>query len=119
MSLSGNNESFREKSAPKDKDSDSKASGKVTVYVRCRPLQSKELLHTHTLRNKCVSVAPNSNNQKVVIQGTKKEFVFDRIFDEGTGQLDLYKSTVEPLLGDCFHGFNLTVLAYGQTGSGE
>lgn len=108
----------------KDKD-DVALSGQVAVYVRCRPPQSKELLKqqfnaTHMLQNeKCVSVAPNSRNQKVLIQGTNKEFVFDRIFDEDSDQLSLFRTTVEPLLPACFQGFNLTILAYGQTGSGQ
>jgi len=95
------------------------------VYIRCRPLQSKELLeqqfkttHTHH-SHKCVSVAPNSGSQKVLVQGTNKEFVFDRIFDEDAGQLSLFRATVEHLLPDCFRGINLTLLAYGQTGSGK
>ena len=105
------------------------ASGQVAVYVRCRPLQSKELLqqqfkaaHTHKHAqhsHKCVSVAPHSGSQKVVVQGTNKEFVFDHIFDEDAQQEEIFRRTVQPLLPDCFRGINLTILAYGQTGSGE
>lgn len=111
--------------------------GHVAVFVRCRPLQSKELLqqqfqaartmHSH----KCVSVAPHSHSQKILIQsqvgagasssggGKELQFVFDKIYDEDASQLHLFQTTVEPLLGDCFQGYNLTILAYGQTGSGR
>ena len=106
-------------------DKEGSSSGRVAVFVRCRPLQSQDLLRqqfaaTRTLHShKCVRVAPHSNDQKIVVQGSNKEFAFDKIYDEDSSQAVVFESTVEPLLDGCFEGFNLTILAYGQTGSGK
>jgi hypothetical protein len=87
---------------------------KVGVYVRCRPLLSKEIVEQRF--RKCISY---SSDPKRIIVGNAKDFLFDRVFDEETGQEELFNITVKPLVESCFLGFNATVLAYGQTGSGK
>ncbi|ODV95945.1 hypothetical protein PACTADRAFT_49376 [Pachysolen tannophilus NRRL Y-2460] len=46
-------------------------------------------------------------------------FVFDRLFDEGAQQEEVYNNTTKPLLDSILDGFNATVFAYGATGCGK
>ena len=49
--------------------------------------------------------------------GTKrykdKRFMFDRVFDRDSTQLDVYEATAKPLLDRLLDGYNATVFAYG------
>ncbi|GJJ07448.1 hypothetical protein Clacol_001650 [Clathrus columnatus] len=55
--------------------------------------------------------------------GTKRykdrRFLFDRVFDVGAHQRDVFEETAKPLLDGLFEGFNATVFAYGATGCGK
>ncbi|OAX39759.1 kinesin-domain-containing protein [Rhizopogon vinicolor AM-OR11-026] len=55
--------------------------------------------------------------------GTKrykdKRFMFDRVFDSGARQVDVYEATAKPLLNGLLDGYNATVFAYGATGCGK
>ncbi|KAG0705414.1 P-loop containing nucleoside triphosphate hydrolase protein [Suillus ampliporus] len=55
--------------------------------------------------------------------GTKrykdKRFMFDRVFDSGARQVDVYEATAKPLLYGLLDGYNATVFAYGATGCGK
>lgn len=55
--------------------------------------------------------------------GTKrykdKRFMFDRVFDSGARQGDVYEATAKPLLSGLLDGYNATVFAYGATGCGK
>ncbi|TDL29449.1 kinesin-domain-containing protein [Rickenella mellea] len=55
--------------------------------------------------------------------GTKrykdKRFIFDRVFDSDTKQVDVYEGTTRPLLDGLLDGYNATVFAYGATGCGK
>ncbi|KAG1820446.1 P-loop containing nucleoside triphosphate hydrolase protein [Suillus subaureus] len=55
--------------------------------------------------------------------GTKrykdKRFMFDRVFDSGARQGDVYEATAKPLLNGLLDGYNATVFAYGATGGTE
>ncbi|KAG1815320.1 P-loop containing nucleoside triphosphate hydrolase protein [Suillus variegatus] len=55
--------------------------------------------------------------------GTKrykdKRFMFDRVFDSGARQGDVYEATAKPLLNGLLDGYNATVFAYGATGCGK
>lgn len=82
------------------------------MCVRCRPLQSKEVL-TQKFKK---AVVLTSDNRKV-IAGDKKEFIFDTVFGENAEQEDIYGTCVENLIDGCFSGYNATVFAYGQTGT--
>lgn len=52
-------------------------------------------------------------------QGPAPVFHFDRVFDQGAGQGDVYDAVVSPLVGRFLAGYNATIMAYGQTGSGK
>ncbi len=42
-----------------------------------------------------------------------QRYTFDRVFDEGARQEDVYENTTRPLLDGLLDGFNATVFAYG------
>ncbi len=42
-----------------------------------------------------------------------KRFMFDRVFDGGATQADVYGATARPLLDGLLEGYNATVFAYG------
>lgn len=46
-------------------------------------------------------------------------FVFDKLFDLGASQDDVYCATTRPLLDSILDGYNATVFAYGATGCGK
>ncbi|ODQ67364.1 kinesin-domain-containing protein [Nadsonia fulvescens var. elongata DSM 6958] len=48
-----------------------------------------------------------------------RQFVFDRVFDEGATQEEVYRDTTMPLLDNVMNGINATVFAYGATGCGK
>lgn len=59
------------------------------------------------------SVVPASRKVKDQV------FAFDRVFDEGTNQSDVYEGTTRNLLDSVLDGYNATVFAYGATGCGK
>ncbi|QPG77102.1 hypothetical protein FOA43_004505 [Brettanomyces nanus] len=46
-------------------------------------------------------------------------FVFDRTFDEGSSQEEVYDYMGRPLLDKVLEGYNATIFAYGATGCGK
>jgi len=48
-----------------------------------------------------------------------KEFTFDRVFNEGSGQSQVFEQTCKPLVLDVLNGYNGTYFVYGQTGTGK
>jgi len=90
----------------------------IKVFVRCRPLNKDEkaarsysVLDTPGTREVIVKEKPMSS--------LTKTFNFDRVFGPSSKQLDVYRSVVEPLIGQVLQGYNCTVFAYGQTGTGK
>ena len=85
----------------------------MRVAVRARPLVSKEMIESPNIIVKCY----DQDNQLVI--GKDRAFTFDKVFDIGTRQQDVFEICVKNLVLGCFQGYNATVLAYGQTGSGK
>ncbi|RDD40339.1 Kinesin-like protein KIF27 [Trichoplax sp. H2] len=83
------------------------------VPVRVRPLLPQEKLQGY---DECIWSIPN---QPQVVIGKNKSFTFDYAFSQSTTQTELFENCVEPLLQNCFEGYNVTIFAYGQTGSGK
>lgn len=54
-----------------------------------------------------------------VILGKDKAFTYDNVYSQLSPQVEIYETSVQPLLKALFKGYNATVLAYGQTGSGK
>jgi len=107
--------------APKPAQGDSDA---FRVYVRIRPLNSREINNNTTRKGSTVEMRDNmvfvfdpENPSEV----TKKEkiFVFDNAFAEAKSTEEIYKETLTPALENMIQGFNSTVFAYGMTGAGK
>jgi len=73
---------------------------KVSVFVRCRPLSSKE-----RMGRRCLTITKDSVNVG------DKPFNFEAIFGEDSTQGLLYDSCVKDLVAGCFKGYNGTVFA--------
>lgn len=98
----------------------------LTVAVRVRPMNSKEL--------ECAgssSVVKVKNQDLMVCTGSGSTYIehifqYDHIFwsvDEDSSlyasQEDIFLALGEPLLNYAFSGYNACLFAYGQTGSGK
>ncbi|KYK59313.1 kinesin [Drechmeria coniospora] len=46
-------------------------------------------------------------------------FTFDKVFDMGCKQQDIFDFSIRPTVDDILNGYNGTVFAYGQTGAGK
>ncbi|XP_056635115.1 chromosome-associated kinesin KIF4 isoform X1 [Diorhabda sublineata] len=88
----------------------------VRVAVRVRPLVESE-------KSKgCRDVLDViEENEQIVIKTLDKDkaYTFNYVLSTFSTQQALYNRCVQPLLGNLFKGYNLTILAYGQTGSGK
>uniref|UniRef100_A0AC35TU35 Kinesin-like protein n=1 Tax=Rhabditophanes sp. KR3021 TaxID=114890 RepID=A0AC35TU35_9BILA len=97
---------------------------KIAVCVRVRPLSDKE-----TKRNEIEVVSTVNCKSLIVHQPQSKvdttkfiqnsPFDFDCVFDEHSGNEDVYKATIQPLIQTFFEQGFVTCFAYGQTGSGK
>jgi len=90
----------------------------IQVFVRCRPLNDTEKAQ----RSYSVVDTPNSKEITIKEKATSsltKTFQFDKVFGIKSKQLEVYRSVVEPLIGQVMQGYNCTVFAYGQTGTGK
>lgn len=98
----------------------------LTVAVRVRPMNSKELACTGA------SSAVKVKDQDLVVSTgnastyTEHVFQYDHVFwsvDEDSSfyasQEDVFLTLGEPLLNYAFSGYNACLFAYGQTGSGK
>ncbi|KAJ8965902.1 hypothetical protein NQ314_003843 [Rhamnusium bicolor] len=88
----------------------------VKVAVRIRPLVPNEISRGC---KEIVDVV--EENEQVIIRSTDKDkpFTFNYVLPSHTPQHELYNRCVQPLIGNLFKGYNVTILAYGQTGSGK
>mmetsp|Transcript_3040 Transcript_3040/g.7577 ORF Transcript_3040/g.7577 Transcript_3040/m.7577 type:complete len:713 (-) Transcript_3040:98-2236(-) len=97
---------------------------KIRVVVRKRPLNRKEIERAD---EDIVDVlGPDHmqvNETKVKVDLTKymerHQFSFDDTLDEHVTNDEVYRATVQPLVGTLFRGGKATCFAYGQTGSGK
>lgn len=84
----------------------------VTVVVRVRPLNYREL-DQKDVRN-CLHVTKN-----VVTVNRCLEFIFDHCIKPNQDNAYLYEQIGDPLLEHALDGYNVCMFAYGQTGSGK
>ena len=66
------------------------------------------------------SIVQVTNNTSLVVESPqgKRNFVFDRVFNENVGQegvMDWLKESIESFV----MGYNVSLLAYGQSGAGK
>lgn len=48
-----------------------------------------------------------------------KDFKFNHVFNEYTGQTEIFEITCKPLVINVLNGYNGTYFVYGQTGTGK
>ena len=85
----------------------------VQVALRIRPLVPRERAEGD---NECIRALPGLEQ---VILSNGKNFSFNYVFAQSSPQVEIYETSVQPLLTHLYKGYNVTVLAYGQTGSGK
>eukprot|EP00736_Rhodelphis_marinus_P013936 Rmarinus@m.2240 len=97
---------------------------RIRVCVRKRPMSKKELRNDeHDVlripsRNLCAVDEPKTRVDltKYVNQ---HEFFFDEVFDEFSGNEEVYRGTAKQLIDFVFQKGRATCFAYGQTGAGK
>ncbi|XP_050511153.1 chromosome-associated kinesin KIF4 [Diabrotica virgifera virgifera] len=88
----------------------------VRVAVRVRPLVPTELSRG------CKEIVDViKENEQILIKNIDKDkaYTFNYVLGTLSKQGELYERCVQPLMGNLFKGYNVTILAYGQTGSGK
>ncbi|XP_070581962.1 kinesin-like protein KIF14 isoform X2 [Ptychodera flava] len=98
-------------------------SSSVTVAVRVRPLNQREIDRGDT---KCAVSMQDSETIVTSETGASHNFFYDHCFwsfsakDKHFADQELvYDKLARPLLGSAFQGYNTCLFAYGQTGSGK
>jgi hypothetical protein len=94
--------------------------GKIRVYVRVRPMSTKEEARG------CTAAVRAEGRQGVIVSDPKsktdRNWDFDRVWagteEQGNNQVDIFKDTGY-LVTSAVDGYNVCVFAYGQTGSGK
>ena len=89
--------------------------GKIRVYCRVRPLNSREINEHHS--KVCVTF-PDECTIDVEGQKGTKQFIYDQCFPPTSTQDEIFEDCSN-LIQSAFDGFNVCVFAYGQTGSGK
>ena len=90
-------------------------SGTIKVFVRVRPMSSKEASGDGV--DNVISV-PTTDT--VVLQSSEpKPFTFDYVADSSTTQNEVFDMIGQPFTDSCLKGYNGCIFAYGQTGSGK
>ena len=98
---------------------------KIKVIIRKRPLNSRE---KNEGEKDIISIKNNSRviviEQKVGLDLTKyidkKEFLFDKAYDESSNNEYIYLENIRPMIFKAFYyKSKIACFAYGQTGSGK
>eukprot|EP00834_Sanchytrium_tribonematis_P000361 NODE_7_length_67686_cov_1.621421.p7 type:complete len:596 gc:universal NODE_7_length_67686_cov_1.621421:62567-60780(-) len=81
----------------------------VQVFIRCRPLNKKELAMKSPSIVECLS-------NQVQLKG--KSFAFDQVFGVDSSQSEVFQS-VKHVIDAVIDGYNGCLFCYGQTGTGK
>ncbi|XP_073999222.1 kinesin-like protein 10A isoform X2 [Rhodnius prolixus] len=106
------------------KESDIVECHQITVCVRKRPLNKKEIskkeIDVITVpRKDSIIVHEPKNKVDLTKYLENQQFRFDYAFNEHCSNELVYKFTAKPLVNTLFEGGMATCFAYGQTGSGK
>ncbi|KAH7827805.1 kinesin 8A [Monocercomonoides exilis] len=104
-------------------------SSNITVCVRIRP---ETTLEREKFRSVVRTLEPNivifdpEDNSRTEIKGVpvlrrtrEMRYAFDRVYDEGAFQQEVYEGSAKQLIPSLLDGFNCSVFAYGATGAGK
>jgi len=92
----------------------------VKVVVRCRPMNSQEIVDNRryaVIFDVAAGVA--IIEKEGVGDSGKKEFTYDAVYDHSTSQDMIYEDTAHDIVESVMDGYNGTVFCYGQTGAGK
>ena len=98
---------------------------KTKVIVRKRPLNSKEILSKEVdnisiIGDNKVVLSELKKNLDLTKYIEKKEFIFDRAYNEKATNDAIYKKDIRPMIYNAlYQKAKITCFAYGQTGSGK
>ncbi|EFJ25368.1 hypothetical protein SELMODRAFT_414001 [Selaginella moellendorffii] len=92
-------------------DSEKSSDTGVSVLVRVRPFNKKELLE----QSSAIISKASTNSLSICDQ----HYTFDAVADEDSTQEEMFKLVGLPMVENCLAGFNSSIFAYGQTGSGK
>ncbi|KAG5469540.1 hypothetical protein LSCM1_02763 [Leishmania martiniquensis] len=109
--------------------------GRITVSVRLRPLNSRELKLS---AGSCIAALEEYNTLYILPPGESERdvhallandphlrgirhhrFTFDNVYDANSTQEQVYERIGRPVLQSSFCGYHTCIFAYGQTGSGK
>ena len=85
----------------------------ITCYVRCRPLNSREL----ELNANCIEIS--KDKKSISLKNYDHNYTYDKIFPAETDQKTIFQEIGLPLVKKFLSGYNSTIFAYGQTGTGK
>ena len=85
----------------------------ITCYIRCRPLNSREL----EINANCIEISKDKTS--ITLKNNEHNYIYDKIFPAETDQETIFKEIGLPLLKKFLSGYNSTIFAYGQTGTGK
>ncbi|XP_065853677.1 kinesin-like protein KIN-14U [Euphorbia lathyris] len=86
--------------------------GSIRVFCRVRPFLVTGRRRVHE------PISIGLGKIMVKSAGIRKEFRFDKVFQQAATQEDCFVE-VEPILRSALDGHNVCILAYGQTGTGK
>mmetsp|Transcript_8679 Transcript_8679/g.36164 ORF Transcript_8679/g.36164 Transcript_8679/m.36164 type:complete len:1406 (+) Transcript_8679:84-4301(+) len=89
----------------------------VSVAVRVRPLNSRELEHQAESAWLMEDQTITQQNAKGRPIGTR--YTFDHLFGPGCNTRSIYDDVAHDIIASAMEGFNGTIFAYGQTSSGK
>lgn len=93
------------------------ANSRFSLYSCCRPLTDAE---QSIGVGKIVRVPAKT---QLLVNKPGEEFAsgytFAEVFDEGSGNADVFDAMLRPIVNDVLQGFNCTLFAYGSSGSGK
>ena len=98
---------------------------KTKVIVRKRPLNqkeisSKEVDNISIIDQNKIILTELKKNLDLSPYIDKKEFIFDKAYDEKSSNDIIYKEEIRPMIYNAFYQkAKITCFAYGQTGSGK
>ena len=78
--------------------------------------QSTALNNSSSIKHNLAS-SIDSERQHVLVDG-RRRFTFDRVFSPDSTQMDVFHTSVMPLLDKFMDGNNVTIMAYGQVRRG-
>jgi len=96
------------------------ANGGMKVYLRVRPIKSKEE-GTITVESdtSIVTNAPESSKRAQYTKTEARHYIFSRVFGGTSAQDDIFNHAAAPLLRKFLNGENAVLFAYGMTNAGK